>query len=65
MSVATANLILTKGKLMYQDNELTPCEICNSLGKFAPNLWGKVVFFHKIPSPRLAGYFTFTESHAV
>lgn len=50
---------------MYQDNELTPCEICNSLGKFAPNLFGKVVFFHKIPSPRLVGYFTFTESHAV
>jgi hypothetical protein len=53
-----------KGKeKMYPDSELTPCPECNSLGMTAPNIWGKMEFVHKIPSPRLEGYFTFTEQH--
>ena len=48
---------------MYPDNELTPCPSCEGLGLIAPNLWGKPEFYHKIPSPRLEGYFTFTADH--
>ena len=48
---------------MYPDNELTTCEMCGKLGMTAPDLWGKETFFHKIPSPRMANAFTFTEIH--
>ena len=48
---------------MYNDNELDTCPICGTLGTTAPDLWGKIQFFHKIPSPRLNGYFSFTDSH--
>jgi len=48
---------------MYPDNELTPCPTCGGLGLDAPNLWGKIEFVHKVPSPRFEGYFTFTADH--
>jgi hypothetical protein len=65
MSVATAKLNLSKEMRneMYPDNELTTCEMCGKLGMTAPDLWGKETFFHKIPSPRMANAFTFTEIH--
>jgi hypothetical protein len=63
MSEGYAKLELMKGKTMYPDNELTPCPSCEGLGLIAPNLWGKPEFYHKIPSPRLEGYFTFTADH--
>jgi hypothetical protein len=44
---------------MYPDNEMTPCPKCEALGMSAPNIWGKIEFVHKVPSPRLEGYFTF------
>jgi hypothetical protein len=44
-------------------DNLTPCPECGSLGMVAPDLYGKPTQFHRIPSPRLEGYFTFTEEH--
>jgi hypothetical protein len=48
---------------MYPDNELNNCPTCGGLGLEAPDIWGKIEFVHKIPSPRLEGYFTFTATH--
>lgn len=50
---------------MYNDNELVGCPICGKLGITAPDVWGKVQFFHKTPSWRLDGYYGFTEEHGV
>lgn len=44
-------------------DNLTPCPECGSEGMLAPDIWGKIEFVHKIPSPRLEGYFTFTSDH--
>lgn len=41
-------------------DNLTPCPDCNGLGVLAPNLYGKLQRFHKVPSKR-EGYFTFSE----
>lgn len=49
---------------MYPDNELVTCPVCGQLGDTFPDLWGKIQFFHKVPS-KTEGYFTFTESHLV
>jgi hypothetical protein len=64
MSVATDTIEITKEQemKMYSDNELTPCSTCSGLGIFAPDLYGKETFFHKIPST-IQGYFTFTTTH--
>jgi hypothetical protein len=43
------------------DNLTEKCEKCGVVGMTAPNLWGKLEFFHQVPSPRLEGYFTFDE----
>jgi hypothetical protein len=50
---------------MYNDNELVTCPVCDKIGLTAPDLWGKVQFFHKVSSPRLEGYFSFSEEHGV
>lgn len=47
---------------MYNEKNLIHCPECNALGLFSPNLFGDVVFHHKIASERV-GYFTFTETH--
>ena len=41
------------------------CPNCNSEATLAPNLFGKMTWFHKIASPRLEGYFTFIDACAV
>ena len=48
---------------MYSDSDLIPCQKCGGLGVVANNLWGRLDFFHKIPSPRFEGAYTFTEAH--
>ena len=40
-------------------DNLTPCPECGSEGMLAKDIWGKMEFVHKVPSPRLEGYFTF------
>jgi len=42
---------------------LIVCPDCGKEGVFAPDIWGKETFFHKIPSPRLDGYYSFTNVH--
>ena len=48
---------------MYNDNELLECAVCGGLGVIANDLKLNKQFFHKIPSPDLEGYFTFTLTH--
>lgn len=50
---------------MWLDSELETCPVCGQLGTISPDIWGKSQFFHKVPSHRLEGYFTFTQSHLV
>jgi hypothetical protein len=59
MSVGGCILIVSKEMRNKMFEDLTPCPECNSLGMLAPNIWGKTEFVHKVPSPRLEGYFTF------
>lgn len=47
----------------YPDEELNNCPECGGLGMLGKNIWGKIEFLHKIPSPRFEGYFTFTAEH--
>jgi hypothetical protein len=49
---------ITKGKLMYKDEDLDICPECNGLGLYAPDVFGKDDFVHKVPSTR-EGYYTF------
>jgi hypothetical protein len=42
---------------------LTTCPSCGAEGIFAPDIWGVETFFHKIPSTRLEGYYSFTNVH--
>ena len=42
---------------------LTSCPSCEKEGMFAPDIWGKETFFHKIESPRIEGYYSFTDQH--
>jgi len=48
---------------LYPDELLLTCPVCGQLGLTASDLYGKTQFFHKVPSHRLEGYYTFTESH--
>lgn len=48
---------------MYSDDELIACPTCEAKGIFANDVHGRQQFFHKIPSPRNVGYFTFTSEH--
>jgi len=50
---------------MYNDNELDNCPVCGQLGTTANDLYGKIQFFHKVPSHRISGYYTFTQAHLV
>lgn len=50
---------------MYSEKDLTNCPICGNDGITAPDVWGDVQFFHKVESPRLAGFYSFTEVHSV
>lgn len=50
---------------MWLDSDLVTCPICSQLGTTSPDIWGDVQFFHKVPSPRLEGYYTFTQEHLV
>lgn len=53
-----------KGKLMKTETEeLVECPICKKEGIVAPDIWGKETFFHKVPSPRIDGYYSFTNIH--
>ena len=47
---------------MWLDSELQACPICGQLGTTANDIWGKIQFFHKVPSVR-EGYYTFTQEH--
>lgn len=39
------------------------CPICETEGVIAPDIWGIEKFFHKIESPRISGYYSFTDQH--
>ena len=41
------------------DNLKEKCPLCGKLRLTAPNLYGKMEFVHKVPSPRFEGYSTF------
>jgi len=55
--------------LHYRYNErktkMNNCPNCNYEATFAPNLYGKMTWFHKIASPRLEGYYTFIDACSV
>jgi hypothetical protein len=63
MSVVTAKIKTHERKTMYQDSDFEICPTCGGQVRFAPNLFGAMILWHKIPSPRLEGYFTFTSEH--
>lgn len=42
-------------------DNLDKCEKCGGEHLIANDIWGKPKDFHKIPSPRFEGYFTFQE----
>jgi len=50
---------------MWLDSELDTCAVCGQLGTISPDIWGNSQFFHKVPSHRIEGYYTFTQSHLV
>ena len=50
---------------MWLDSELDTCPVCGQLGTTSNDIWGKIQFFHKVPSHRLEGYYTFTQFHLV
>lgn len=46
---------------MYRDEDLDTCTNCGGLGLYAPDVFGKDDFVHKVASPRLEGYYTFAK----
>ena len=46
-----------------ETEKLNQCSICKKEGIVAPDIWGKETFFHKVPSPRIDGYYSFTNVH--